>query len=248
MNAGDHLRNVFQFPQLHDGTLKEMLDAGYTYDEVATEIGCSRAAVYHSIIRYGLRRHTRPDIEHPLMSDRAAVEAFLRAEKPSLAQLCRQFMTSGVTVRMWLRKFDLYDEWIKLGNERRAGQRLERIEALATAKAERARGKYPLLRKPEQLKEAVEARGAVAVSKEIGCHVSSVMRALKRAGIESKRISTFGHPYHPMRERAITLLEAGYNATEISKVVNASANSISQWARDEDIPQRRGRPKKVVMQ
>jgi len=244
--SGENLRGVFQYPQLHDGTLKEMLDAGYTYEEVAAEVGCCRAAVYHAVVRYGLRHWQRPDIAHPLMSDRAAVEEFLRAERPSLAQLCKKFMTSGVTVRMWLRTFGLYDEWLKLGLERQADARAAKI--VEREARQPYQGKYPKLRDTEWLKAEVEARGAMAVSKELDCHVSSVMRALEREGIEYARRPDLkrgpGQDPLPSRERAVTLMEAGYSATEAAAIVGTNPQNTARWAKAAGIPLTRGRPKK----
>lgn len=183
MKAGEVI-----YPELRDGAwMAEQIEAGKTQAEIADTLGCSRAAVSVAVADLGLVQYRRHYPVHPLLSDRAWMESQIGSDYNEIALAAG---VSRASVRNWIRRHHLsaqYRQGIIDRNAARAAQRTaERLAAKTPPK-------YPLLRDVEALTSAVNERGVSQVATEIGCHISSVMRALERAGVDYPRRSV-GRP------------------------------------------------------
>lgn len=190
-----------RFPQLHDRDwLARCLDAGLTYPQIAARIGCSRPALANAISAFHLTRRPRRDLHHDVLSDRAWLEARCDGTR-TIPEIAVEAGSSPLTVRHWLARHDLHDTFVRNRRTVDVARRDARRAEKAAEKAARAVPRFPQLRDLDWLHAAVEERGCAAVSREIGCHVSSVMTALTRHGLSYTRLCDHPKPPKVARKR-----------------------------------------------
>lgn len=235
------------YPQLHDREwLAGQLDAGRTYDELVDTIGCSKIAVAVTIAKFGLTRNARVDLHHPLLSDREWLAARCDGalSQPGIAAAAG---ASVVSVRTWIDRHGLREQFIANRRRRIADGRMRRARRRASIPPKPP--KYPGLRDLDWLAAATAERGCAQVAREVGCHVSSVMRALERHGITyTAPTGVFrkrGPAPYPdgVREAAVELYVEGHRPVEIAKLAGVPSTTVYQWAREAGVSRPRGRPR-----
>lgn len=227
---------------------------GWTNREIAELAGCSVARVSQCMARNNMVRYHRATEGTKLPTNRCLadpnwlrpyVEAGWTLPKIAAAANCK----SQHTVFVWINRHGLHDIW----KAARARVDAENVAATAARHAAAKRGpRYPLLRDADALEAAVKERGAAAVSREIGCHVSSVMRALERAGrpcppIPVERRRKAGPKSSDPRRDAmiVAMVSEGKTRTEVAAAFGLSIARVSEIARAAGLPPgKRGRPRR----
>lgn len=180
----DDFRHVHRHPeQLDDADwLRQQIEAGGTPPSIAAVIGCSPSAVYAACDRLGVERKRLPPISAGPLYERAAEIADMGLSNPQMEVL---FGLSKMQARYVFNRLGLHERW--------KAARAANMQATKIAAAEERRRwreenrrppKYPLLRDPDALVEALRERSLTEVATMIGCDPSSVFRALQRKGIE----------------------------------------------------------------
>lgn len=238
---------------------------GLTNDEIAELAGVSKPRVTQCLASFGLVRYTRDVNGTNLNTNRCLADpnwlwAYVEAgwTLPAIAKAAG--VATPHTVLTWINRHGFHDAW----KTARARVDAEKVAATAARNTANKSGpKYPGLRDLDWLEDAVAARGAMAVSKEIGCHVSSVIRALERGGrtytplpkIHGGRPPKTGDPRRDAmlvakrsvkeeREaRMVALLNEGKSRSEVAREMGVSPGTVSGVAKRNGLPPgKAGRP------
>lgn len=229
--------------------LAERVAEGWTNDEIAELAGCSKARVSQCMAKFGLTRYTRKVEGTNLTTNKCLADpnwlwAYVEAgwTLPKIAEAAGA--AGSHTALTWIHRHGFHDAWMK------AKARVSAEHAVAREAAKRKAPRFPLLRDPEALYAAVRERGAAAVSREIGCHISSVMRALERNDLPCPpRVRALGaRPLDPRREAmVVSMLKAGRTRGEVAAATRMSSYVVNRIADTIGLPPpTRGRPRKHV--
>lgn len=120
----------------------------------------------------------RPDIEHPLLSDRLYLYAMIERGL-SLRQMAEEAHSAIWTVRAWLAHYAL------TGAQREAHAAVMGAQKEATVERRRSKrafphGRYPQLRDHVWLEQQLTTRTMTDIAEEIGCSISAVSRVVSR--------------------------------------------------------------------